>query len=77
MTHTKTNSVTILLVGMRPRYVASHPEESLSQLIKRLRRFAYPLDRVDNWYVNGNPTPASGELVVRSGDIIAGCPRVY
>lgn len=70
------NKVRILLTGMSPREEYFNESESISQLAARLSNESFPIGKVQQFYVNGQPVSDPSRTVLRAGDSLSGAPKV-
>jgi hypothetical protein len=72
------NTIRFLITGMSAREVRYRDGESLRDLINRLvaEGTDLPLQRVTQFFVNGQPVPAADKVQLRPGLIVSGAPKL-
>lgn len=70
------NKVRILLTGISPREEFFNEGETISQLANRLSNETFPIGKVQQFYVNGQPVSDVSRTVLRPGDTLSGAPKV-
>ena len=70
------NRVRILLTGLPAKEDSFLEGESISQFATRLSSESFPIGKVQQFYVNGNPVSDPTRTVLRPGDSLSGAPKV-
>lgn len=69
-------NVKIHLAGTAPREFAIQNGETLAALVQRCTGADFPLNRVQSFYVNGDPVANPERHALRAGDMISGAAKV-
>jgi hypothetical protein len=71
------NRITIMITGAAPRTVELRGhEETLADLVARLKSPDFPLDRVQSWYADSAPVANPATFQLRNGMYLGGTPKV-